>query len=144
MGGEPAGTSAVPVGRWRAGVAPLVAGGVVAGATLVLALVDPHEGGYPLCPLLALTGWACPACGGLRATHDLATGDIAGAWAMNPLWVVVVPFLVVAWVLWLRRAWTGTRARAVPAWAGVVALVVLVGFGVARNIPAMVPFLGPS
>ena len=134
----------MPVGRWRAGVAPLVAGGVVAGATLVLALVDPHEGGYPLCPLLALTGWACPACGGLRATHDLATGDIAGAWAMNPLWVVVVPFLVVAWVLWLRRAWTGTRARVVPAWAGVAALVVLVGFGVARNIPAMVPFLGPS
>ena len=86
----------MPVGRWRAGVAPLVAGGVVAGATLVLALVDPHEGGYPLCPLRALTGWACPACGGLRATHDLATGDIAGAWAMNPLWVVVVPFLVVA------------------------------------------------
>ncbi len=134
----------MPVRRWRAAVVPLVTGGVVAGATLVLALVDPHEGGYPLCPLLALTGWACPACGGLRATHDLATGDLAGAWAMNPLWVVVAPFLVLAWVLWLRRAWTGARARAVPAWTGVVALVVLVGFGVARNIPAMVPFLGPS
>ncbi|MET4223791.1 DUF2752 domain-containing protein [Oerskovia enterophila] len=144
MSGEPTGTSAAPVGRWRAAAAPLVTGGVVAGATLVLALVDPHEGGYPLCPLLALTGWACPACGGLRATHDLATGDLAGAWAMNPLWVIVVPFLVLAWVLWLRRAWTGTRARPVPAWSGVVALVALVAFGVARNIPAMVPFLGPS
>ncbi|MFD6164976.1 DUF2752 domain-containing protein [Oerskovia sp. NPDC060287] len=144
MSEVPAGASGVPASRWRGAAAPLVLGAGVAGATLVLALVDPHEGGYPLCPLLALTGWACPACGGLRATHDLATGDLAGAWAMNPLWVVVVPFLVVAWALWVRRAWLGTRARAVPAWTGVVALVVLMAFGVARNIPALVPLLGPS
>ena len=137
--------AARPVGRRRrALLAPLGVGAGVAGATLVLALVDPHEGGYPLCPLLALTGWACPACGGLRATHDLATGDLAGAWAMNPLWVLVAPLLVVAWGLWVRRAARGTTARAIPPWTGVVSLVVLVGFGVARNVPALVPFLGPS
>ncbi|QDW63264.1 DUF2752 domain-containing protein [Oerskovia sp. KBS0722] len=129
---------------WRALRTPLGVGAGVAGATVLLALVDPHEGGYPLCPLLALTGWACPACGGLRATHDLATGDLAGAWAMNPLWVLVVPFLVVAWALWVRRAWRGTTARAVPPWTGVVGLVILIGFGIARNVPALVPFLGPS
>lgn len=121
----------------------LAVGAGVAAGTVLLALVDPHQGGYPLCPLLALTGWACPACGGLRATHDLATGDLAGAWAMNPLWVLVVPFLVVAWALWVRRAWRGTTARAVPPWVGVVGLVVLVGFGIARNVPVMAPFLGP-
>ncbi|WP_240666332.1 DUF2752 domain-containing protein [Oerskovia turbata] len=123
---------------------PLAVGAGVAGATVLLALVDPHEGGYPLCPLLAVTGWACPACGGLRATHDLATGDLAGAWAMNPLWVLVVPFLVVAWALWVRRAWRGTTARAVPPWIGVLGLAVLIGFGIARNVPALVPFLGPA
>ncbi|MFF3064016.1 DUF2752 domain-containing protein [Oerskovia sp. NPDC057915] len=131
-------------GRRRALRTPFAVGAGVVGATVLLALVDPHEGGYPLCPLLAVTGWACPACGGLRATHDLATGDLAGAWAMNPLWVLVVPFLVVAWALWVRRAWRGTTARAVPPWVGVVGLVVLIGFGIARNVPALVPFLGPA
>ncbi|MBE7702015.1 DUF2752 domain-containing protein [Oerskovia sp. Sa1BUA8] len=143
--GEPSSTPAVPdPPGWRALRAPLAVGAGVAGATLVLALVDPHEGGYPLCPLLALTGWACPACGGLRATHDLATGDLAGAWAMNPLWVLVVPVLVLAWALWVRRSWRGTRARPVPVWVGILGLVVLIGFGIARNVPALVPFLGPS
>ncbi|MHA7132847.1 DUF2752 domain-containing protein [Oerskovia turbata] len=130
--------------RRRALLGPLTVGTSVAGATLVLALVDPHEGGYPLCPLLALTGWACPACGGLRATHDLATGDLAGAWAMNPLWVLVAPLLVVAWGLWVRRSWRGARARPLRPWVGVVALVVLIAFGIARNVPALVPFLGPA
>lgn len=130
--------------RRRALRAPLGIGVGVTGATLLLALVNPHEGGYPLCPLLALTGLACPACGGLRATHDLATGDLAGAWAMNPLWVLVAPVLVVAWILWVRRAWRGTSARRVPPWIGVVGLVVLVVFGIARNVPALLPYLGPS
>ncbi|MEK8229124.1 hypothetical protein NKG05_29130 [Oerskovia sp. M15] len=54
---------------------------------------------------------------------------------MNPLWVLVVPFLVLAWALWLRRAWRGARARSLPTWSGIVGLVVLIAFGVARNIP---------
>ena len=61
-------------------------------------------GSYGVCPLYALTGLWCPACGGLRATHDLAHGDLAGAWAMNPLWVLAVPLVH-------ARPWsTSTRA----------------------------------
>jgi hypothetical protein len=140
----PAPATLVPSSRRRALLGPLAVGAGVAAATGLLALVDPHEGGYPLCPLLVLTGWACPACGGLRATHDLATGDLASAWAMNPLWVLVVPVLVVAWASWVRRAWRGTPARAVPPWVGIVGLVVLIGYGIARNVPALTPFLGPA
>lgn len=129
---------------------PLQLGAAVAAATLVVALVDPHEQGrYGICPFLLVTGHPCAACGCLRATHDLAHGDVAGAWDMNPLWVLTVPVLVVAWVVWLVRAVRGAgpvaellprRVRAALPW--VVAAVVL-GFTVLRNVPALAPVLAP-
>jgi Protein of unknown function (DUF2752). len=33
----------------------------------------------------------CPGCGLTRAGVCLVQGDFAGAWAANPLWVIVVP-----------------------------------------------------
>ena len=136
--------------------APLGWGASVAVATGVVALVDPHvPGRYPGCPLLALTGLACPLCGALRATHDLAHLDVAGALAANPWWVVVASGLVVAWAAWTLRAWRSALGR--PAggrgrWsarvspravaAAVAASAVL--FGVARNVPALGGVLGPG
>ena len=64
--------------------------GMVAAAaalgTAYVASVDPNQPGhYPLCPTYALAGIYCPGCGMLRATHDLAHLDVAGAFARNPL-----------------------------------------------------------
>lgn len=124
--------------------APLALGAVVAAATVYVGAVDPNRPGhYVTCPLLALTGLACPGCGGLRATHDLVHLDLASAWAMNPLWVVVAPLLVALWAVWLVRAWQGRGGPRVPTWAGWGGLAVLVLFGVLRNVPALVPWLGP-
>jgi hypothetical protein len=117
---------------------------VVAVATVVLALRDPHTtGSYGVCPLYALTGLRCPACGGLRATHDLAHGDLAGAWSMNPLWVLLVPVVVALWGRWWVRATRGERGRPAPAWAAWVSLGVIVAFGALRNVPALAPWLAP-
>ena len=128
----------------RAARAPLAVGALVASATVYVAVVDPNRPGhYVTCPLLALTGLACPGCGGLRATHDLAHLDLVGAWSMNPLWVVVAPLLVVLWAVWLVRAWRGRPAPRVPAGVAWATLGVLVVFGVLRNVPALVPWLGP-
>lgn len=128
----------------RAAVAPLAVGALVAAATAYVGAVDPNRPGhYVTCPLLALTGLACPGCGGLRATHDLVHLDLAAAWSMNPLWVVVAPLLVVLWGLWLVRAWRGRPAPRVPAGVAWTSLAVLVLFGVLRNVPALVPWLGP-
>ncbi|WP_369824433.1 DUF2752 domain-containing protein [Cellulosimicrobium sp. CUA-896] len=94
--------------------------------------------------MLALTGLACPGCGALRATHDLAHLDVAGAWAANPLWVLVAPLLVALWGAWLARSWRGRRGPRVPsavAWSG---LVVVLAFGVLRNVPALSGWLGPA
>ncbi|MGN8246238.1 DUF2752 domain-containing protein [Cellulomonas soli] len=117
---------------------------VAAGLTAVVVWRDPHVGGsLGFCPLRVLTGWACPACGALRATDDLVHGDLAGAWAHNPLWVALTPLLVVMWVRWVARRRAGSPARPLsPRW-GIGGLAVLLVFAVARNLPAWQPFLGP-
>ena len=131
-------------GRWRGVRAPLVLA-AAGGATAVALLVrSPHlPGSYGFCPFLALTGAYCPGCGGLRAVHDVLGGDLAGAWAMNPLVVVVLPVLVGLWARWAWRGWRG-RPVAPPGTAAIVGLaVVLAVFTVARNLPALAPVLAP-
>jgi len=126
-------------------VAGPVALAVAAGAGLAtLAVVDPNQPGhYPTCPFFWLTGMYCPGCGSLRALHDVARLDVAGAWGMNPLLVVALPFLVAAWVAWTRRSVTGAPRRlAHPAWIWAILALVLT-YWVARNIPALGPWLAP-
>lgn len=123
--------------------APAAVAASAGGALALVALRDPHEpGSWGLCPSLLLTGWACPACGGLRATSDLLHGDIGGAWASNPLWVTLVPVVVAAWVVWTVRRYAGRPTR-VPPVVGVVLLAVTVVFGVLRNLPVTGGALGP-
>ncbi len=131
--------------RARRLLAPVgTAVGVIA-ATGYIRMVDPNEPGhYPMCPTLALFGIDCPGCGGLRATHALANGDIASALDHNVLFVVLVPVLVAMWAMWTYRAWTGvtpalTRRREVIArTAPMIALIVVMLFAVIRNF---VPYL---
>ncbi len=82
-----------------------------------LALVDPNvPGRYPLCPTKLLTGLDCPGCGGLRAVHSIATGDLLGALDHNAFVVLVVlPALVAVGVAWLVRSWREPSPRADPA-----------------------------
>ncbi|MBK5249268.1 MAG: DUF2752 domain-containing protein [Actinomycetales bacterium] len=136
--------SAPGVSVRRDRVAPLVTGALGAAGTVLLAVADPHGGGYGFCPLLRLTGWYCPTCGGLRTTHDLATGDLVGAWSMNPLLTVGLPLAAVAWVLWTYRSLRGLPGWTPPAWLWWAIGVLTLVFGVLRNIGALHPFLGPS
>ncbi|WP_234346680.1 DUF2752 domain-containing protein [Cellulomonas timonensis] len=134
-------------GRLERMLAPGAVALAIAVGTACVALVDPHTPGqYGVCPLLALTGLYCAGCGGLRATHDLATGDLAGAWAMNPLWVLAVPLVAVLWGRWALRRWRGTprpvsaRSQLWPAW---LFLVVVLGYSALRNVPDLAPWLAP-
>jgi hypothetical protein len=133
-----------PGSRRREVRTPIGVGAGVLAATVLLAVRDPHAGGYGICPVLALTGMACAGCGGLRAVHDLAVLDVSGAWAMNPLAVVAAPVLVAAWAVWLVRAASGRPAWHPPGRLLVGVLVVVVLFSVLRNVPALVPLLGPA
>lgn len=118
-------------------------------ASLLLALVaaagawllthDPTASpAVPRCPTYAWTGILCPGCGALRALHALLGGNLSAALAFNPLVVLTAPFGVVWLALQAACAVTGLRprlpARAVAV-AGLVAVVVLLAFAVARNLP---------
>ncbi|MFD7307054.1 DUF2752 domain-containing protein [Promicromonospora sp. NPDC059942] len=124
--------------------APVLAGAAVGAATLLVALRDPHvAGSYGFCPLLELTGLACPLCGGLRATHDLAHLDLADAWSANALWTLTAPVVVVVWLAWLVAAVRGRPFRGLSSTAGWVTLGVALTFFVARNLPGLQQYLTP-
>lgn len=132
--------------RRRRLVAPLATlAGTALGLTY-LGIVDPNEAGhYPLCPTRALLGIDCPGCGLLRGTHDLVTGNLAGALDNNILLIAIVPIAIIAWIAWFRRSWRGTRAAVTYEQFRrrnglmIVALAVALAFGVVRNL---VPYLG--
>lgn len=129
----------------RRGAVPLAVAAAAAAAAAVLVLRTPYAPlSYGYCPSLLLLGLSCPGCGGLRATHDLITGDLAGAWSANPLWTVAAPLLVVAWAVWSVRRVRGLPPRPAPVRLPWAVLVVVVAFAVLRNVPALVPYLGPA
>jgi hypothetical protein len=115
-------------------------GALLAGGLAYVGLADPHNPDFvfPGCPFKLLTGWNCPACGGLRMTHDLLHGDLAAAVVDNIFLLVGLPALL-AWVLVRRRA--GRPAFTMPAIAVIVVLAVT--WTVARNLPGfpLVPTL---
>ncbi|MGN9839399.1 DUF2752 domain-containing protein [Nonomuraea sp. H19] len=124
--------------RLKGLLAPL---GVAAATGAVFAFVgsvDPNEPGhYPTCPFLWLTGLYCPGCGTLRTIHALAHLDPVAALGLNPLAVVMIPFLVFWWGRWVVRAWQGRPRRtslAHPAWLWAFIAVIMV-YWVVRNLP---------
>jgi len=63
------------------------------------------------CPFRAVTGWDCPLCGGTRMGGALLHGDVASAFAFNPVALVGVALLGVVGVLWVVEALGGPAAR---------------------------------
>ncbi|OMC08704.1 DUF2752 domain-containing protein [Mycolicibacterium fortuitum] len=110
----------------------LTAGVVGAGALTYIGVADPHRPGFlfPGCPFKALTGWNCPACGGLRMTHDLLHGDVAAAVVDNVFVLVGLPALAV----WMLVRWRLGKAL-FPMSAAVTIVVALVVWTVVRNLP---------
>lgn len=115
-------------------------GAVLAGGVAYIGLADPHRPGFlfPACPFRLLTGWQCPACGGLRMTHDVLHGDFGAAVVDNVFLLVGLPLLLV-WVVWRRR-----RGRPVAPLPATIAVIVAVTvWTVVRNLPGfpLVPTL---
>ena len=116
-------------------LAAMVAG--FAGMTL-LEFFDPATSGiFPPCPVHYLTGWYCPGCGSLRAIHQLLHGNLRAAWAMNPLTVVLLPFLSYGLVSSALLEWHGRGLPQpfLPAFWIRALCVAIVLFGIARNLP---------
>jgi hypothetical protein len=127
----------VPRSRWLAAMLAAFAVGAV-----LLELFDPATSGiFPPCPLRYLTGWYCPGCGSLRAIHQLLHGNLRAAWAMNPLTVVLLPFLsygLISSVLFEFRGRGLPEPFLRAVWIRALCAAIIL-FGIVRNLP-MHPF----
>lgn len=115
IGRPPAGSAAGAARGVSAARRPrllLLAGGAALGLAYV-GVRDPHDPSVlmPRCPLHWATGLNCPACGGLRMTHDLLHGDISAAVGGNAFLLAVLPIVA---VLLARAALLRRRGRTVP------------------------------
>ena len=110
---------------------------ITAGSGAV-AYFDPSTVHFlPVCPLFTLTGFACPGCGLTRGFHALFHGDVLMALDFNaliPVWAVIFGYVLVSLVL------TAVRGKGLPMWMTRPVflwafMVVLLAFGVVRNLP---------
>src|SRR4030095_51722 len=111
---------------------------VLAGGSVAVWYFDPTKAGFfPVCPLYSLTGFACPGCGLTRGFHALFHGDVLTALDYNallPFFALLIGFGFVSLLYF------AVRGRRIPVnllhpnalW---VFLVLLLVFGVARNLP---------
>ena len=104
---------------------------LVAAVVLLLVAFDPATTWwFPSCPFFTVTGWLCPLCGSLRAIHALFLGAPRAALAFNPL--TIVGF----------GAWMVARNRATAFWFSARGLALLAAFGLLRNLPGDIGWLG--
>lgn len=118
----------------------LGSGALVAAGLGYVGLVDPHrpDSVFPMCPFRLLTGWNCPACGGLRMTHDVLHGDLAAAITDNIFLLVGIPVLT-GWLL-LRRH---REKSLLPVPTAATIMIAMLAWTVLRNLPGfpLVPTL---
>lgn len=127
----------ITAARAHALTAPLATAAAAGAAWVTVAALGP-EVAVPLpCPLLELTGVACPFCGGTRAVYALAHGDLAAAAGHNAVVVLAVPVFAVLWSRWWVRRAQGVRGPMVAMSAGALLALgaALVVFAVVRNLP---------
>jgi len=128
------GQNTKPLGRASAaaGVVAMTAG------SAAIAYFDPAKANFfPVCPLLSLTGFACPGCGLTRGFHALFHGDIIPALDFNllvPVWALIFGYV------WISLLLHTVRGRGLPMWMTTPYflwsfMLVLLTFGVLRNIP---------
>lgn len=91
----------------------------------------------PRCPFKVLTGFDCPGCGFLRATHAALHGRLAEAWAYNRFLIYSIPYLLsIMLTEWVLKGERQERWRRVVEGSTAIRLyvVLFVVWGVVRNI----------
>lgn len=124
--------------------APVLCGCTLAASAAYLAINDPAAAGsrFPACQFRAMTGLWCPGCGLTRGTHELLHGHLGAALGHNIFVPLVVVAVVTAWLSWVLSTWgrrvprPGVVAKWSSRWVAIAVPVVVLAYGVLRNIPA--------
>ena len=92
---------------------------------------------FPPCPFHVLTGYLCPGCGTTRALHQLLNGHLAAAFRLNPLTMVLLPYVGYSAASALSESACGRpfpRLFLRPVYIRTLLAVVIL-FWILRNIP---------
>ena len=123
--------------RFQRAAPSLLLAAAAAASALMLSRFNPSAAAsiLPPCPFYWLTGLYCPGCGCTRALHALLHGDIAQAWAMNPLLVSTLP--LIALMALNSAGWRPRNSDRLWHWLSAAEpwLWTLLGYWVLRNLP---------
>jgi len=117
---------------------------IIVSATVVAILLlyfffDARVGDvFPNCPFNTITGFFCPGCGSQRALSALLHGDVFQAVSFNPLMVLSLPLLIYSAVVYTINVFATTPVQQKIFYSPVfikTVLVVVVAFGILRNVP---------
>nr|MDD6336097.1 DUF2752 domain-containing protein [bacterium] len=107
------------------------------GGAVLLYRLNPSRVPFIICPLRALTGLRCPACGLTRAAHALLHLDIAGMLRYNLLSPLIFAGLAMGFVRYLFRRLRGMgveQSIGLGLKGGLMIAGILVLFGIVRNV----------
>ncbi len=105
------GATTAPAGtEFRAAGALKYVGGFF-GLGLGLSVLYATTGVGAPCLFRTVTGWECPLCGGTRMGGALLHGDVAAAFAFNPLAFLGLGVVTVLAGLWILEALGGPKVR---------------------------------
>lgn len=106
--------------------------------TLLYTYFDPRGTNpfFPGCYLKQWTNLNCPGCGATRSLYSLLHLDLAQAFAYNPFFVIILPYLVFSVAGMLYTQWTGLPAPGyrLPRWTPKYLLMVILAYWLLRNI----------
>lgn len=99
---------------------------------------------FPPCLFRIATGYLCPGCGTVRALHQLLNGHLAVAFRLNPLAILLSPYVIYSGAGTLLRAAGGRRLPTVS--MRPVAICILLAatilFWILRNLPQFTMLAG--
>lgn len=100
----------------------------------------------PPCPYKEFFGLDCITCGTTRMIKAIFIGDFNQAFRFNPAIFIITPFAFIFTVfeaVAFIRGKTNVLRKIIPFWVYIVVLVLLLAFGIIRNIPIF-SFLAPT
>jgi hypothetical protein len=105
---------------------------------LYLYFFEPGKTGFfPACPFRMLTGLSCPGCGVTRALHQIVHGHFAAAFMLNPLFLISIPFILIAFLRYSIIVMGGgvPRKNALPPNYIYAIFFIVMTFWIFRNTP---------
>lgn len=107
------------------------------GALYVYFYEPGRTGFFPPCLFRTLTGLQCPGCGVTRALHQIVHGHFEAAFMLNPLFLISIPFLLIAFLRYSIIVLNGgiPRRNALPPKYIYAIFFIVLSFWIFRNTP---------